>query len=208
MTRAIFAAPAVAALLAAALPAQADETFDLFQKYCADTNADPDKAVALADKAGWMPLPTAMLGKLQEQFHGRTAKARMHSTEAGMTLLMALDGTIPVRNLTGRFCVVMTFPPQNADFEKQVASYAAVPVEKTDDASFYAWKVEAGRHVPVNIKHETEIKSLIFSGGLNIVMTKRDAEAAGIIMMIPTSMDLPSHDARGKGAAKNPKTTP
>jgi len=183
----------LASLLAAvalfATAAQADETFDLFQKLCVDTQSEPDSAVTAADKLGWMALPQQLLDKLSTKMQLSDVKARMISSSSGMHFLLTMNGLAPIDLFQGRFCFLMTSPGSSVDFDKEVSSYVAVPAAQMRQTEFtvYLWKELDGQHIPIATDDAT-LRTEITKGDLRIVATRHDDEMAGIILVVPSML--------------------
>lgn len=203
--RPTIAAAALLFLLSSA-PACADETFDLFQRFCVDTGAHGDTALAAADKAGWMPMPQAMLEKLYTELGAKTAQARILSTTAGLHLLLTIDGSVPLKHLMGRFCFVATYPSTAAQFDQQVIDFVKVPPvpNRKDAFTIYAWKEDGESHVAVGFDDKSLLDAMTH-GNLRVLMTRRDDELAGLILMIPTGVDIQPPGAQGSPEATKPQ---
>lgn len=84
-----------AVLLAAGGSARAEESafFDAFHSICAAHPADPAAATAVADKAGWMTLNSAMVPvPSAPAFRLNSYQVRLHSDASTVLVLIAGDG--------------------------------------------------------------------------------------------------------------------
>lgn len=185
-----FAAALSLALIAGAETAKADQTFDLFQTLCVAPNAHMDQALATVDKMGWMPMPQAMLEKLDTELGVKNAQARIVSTAAGMHMLLSFEGDVPLKHLAGRFCFVATYPSDGVSFERQVSDLVKVPsiADAKSDFTIYAWKETPTGHVAVGFD-DKDLLDAMATSELHILMERRDKDLAGLILMIPTSVD-------------------
>ncbi len=178
-----------AQILLGAAPAYADKTLDLYRQFCEANEGDNIKAIAAADKAGWMPMPDVLLSKLGDALHSTGASGRILSTPDGLFMLLTSNGAITVKRITGKFCVAAALSVVPADFDRQVADFAGVPVTATLKEGFtvYAWRTEAGGRTPVTLDDDN-LKSFTAEGKLRFLMTKHDEKMSLVMMITPTGI--------------------
>jgi len=167
--------------------ARADEMFDAFRQMCVSTHADEAQAIAAADRAGWMPIPQAMLDKFPKGNFDQP-QGRMRSTNAGLSMLIVGSGKLPLpSDVKGRICAVASMPGDAAALEQQVSELAGVPKDKTTltgGQTLYVWREENGAHIQV-MRETPDLKSLVESGAVSFLMALSNEKRSMVMLVVP-----------------------
>jgi hypothetical protein len=177
-------AAAMAAVLCTSAKAQVG--VDEFQQFCMATRADRALALAAADKAGWMPIPKAMMDKFPAgEF--KDPDARMRSGKDAMLFLIVGHGkpmTMPGEDL--QICGVGAAPPSADGFNPAAVEISGV--EKFGDSSngLFFWREEAGKHIRLAV---TDVKAAVEAHNFNVIVT-HSTEKVAMIMFATQSQTL------------------
>ncbi len=179
-------AAALAATLAfGATPghAQASELFDMFQQICGVTHGDSAQALAVADKAGWMPIPDAMMASLSKTAPVENPQGRMRTNSASLMLLFVGLGDIPeAGGLKGGVCAIGSLPPQ-AGLNQEAASFAVVPKNEKLSAgrTGYIWREDNGSHIAI-ADEDAAIKADVEKGPVNFLVEEETDKLSILIL--------------------------
>ena len=174
------AIPVLAAVTLLSGAAQADETFDSFRNFCAAGRAAPASALALADAAGWSPVPPQFLSQMP-QFQG--ADGRVHQSANGTLVLITARGAQPVLGPV-RICAIGVVPASASNVAGQLQAFAGVPKQAAPDLpeGLYAWRDENGRHVSVD-RNGPDFRNQVASGAALVASTTTTPQMALILLM-------------------------
>jgi hypothetical protein len=148
----------VVVLFASATAAHAGGTFDNFRNICVETHADQARALAVADKQGWTPMPQTMIDSIPLGNALEQAAGRFRTSASGSYFLIVAKGHNP--NVTNALrvavCIVGAAPPDTSTMD-DAAKFAAVPgdpslCQQTETDTCYAWRDKDGVHEPLEVQ--------------------------------------------------------
>ena len=142
------ALPALAAIALSGDAARADESFDSFRSFCVASRGQSVSALALADAAGWAPVPAQSLAQLP-LFQGAEGRARQIA--GGVQLLLTARGNQPDLGVV-RICAIGVVPTGASDLAGQLQVFAGVPRQTAPSLpeGLYAWRDQNGLHASVD----------------------------------------------------------
>jgi hypothetical protein len=178
---------AVAALVAAGVPARAQDMFATFASMCIDTDADGAKALAIADSNHWMNLPQALLDKFPaNKMPGANPQGRLYTDKDGLLFVVTLSSDIPqLAGLHGNVCAMgaggNATPP---NILKQAADLAGVPSQPLKGMdNFYLWREENGVHISID-QNDPKFSELASKGVIKFLAVHQDAKMSMIMFGI------------------------
>ena len=174
------AIPVLAATALLSGAARADESFDSFRNFCVAGHGVAASALALADRAGWVPPPPQFLTQLP-QFQGADGRVRQAPgvTQVLITARANQPDLGPVR-----ICVIGVVPAGVSDLAGQLQAFAAVPKQAVPSLpeGMYVWRDENGRHVSVD-RNAPEFSAQISSGAALVATTTSMPQMTMILLM-------------------------
>lgn len=188
--RCVFASVFVAAVFAVganATDAKLPDIFLLSQTMCDETAADPGKALAIADAAGWEQVPQAMRSMLpQEKFEH--VQMRMLVSGSTRIFLMVADSDMEgAPSYRGLMCSITSLPGGIPDFEPRLSRYTAVPVQRAPTGKFvFTWNEQDGKHINIT-PAARNVGTLIARGTLRLVSAYDVGQVAVIMVVVPAA---------------------
>jgi hypothetical protein len=179
----------IAGTFAVLAPALADDATEAFRQMCLAPHADTAKALAEADRQGWMALPQSMLAEFQKsEFRG--TQGRIRSTGTGLYILILGSGhPADEVNVDMQLCGVAAVPGAPEEFEAQAAALSGVSKDThfSNDKSFYVWREENGKHIQITY-NEAGVTKQVLAGAVNFLVTYSDEKKMSIMMLaVPSS---------------------
>ncbi len=172
--------------------AYAGPSFDWFDKVCVASQADPAKALAIADAAGWMPVPQSLMAELSKKDEFRNVQGRMRSDASGLQLMIVGSGAFPIApNLVVPICGlgVMADPPESMAAEAE--TFAAVPDYKgngRNKGKMWIWHLDNGQHRPINYGlSDAENRELLAHGDVQLLVLFAGGKMNMLLLAAPTS---------------------
>lgn len=175
------AAIAVQIAMVASGAAAAAETFTEFKKFCLDTDAGRESALAQADADHWIPVdPSKVQLPLQDGFQIDKVDLRAKRGEAGQVKMLMIgkgQGT-PFPGVSTPTAMVMCglFERPAAPEQDTLAQWAGVPPIQTGAQTLYAFTLGQGGHerIPMTAEASAQeqlkiLKPLLDSGRIRVV---------------------------------------
>ncbi|GAA0577103.1 hypothetical protein [Rhizomicrobium electricum] len=173
-----------AALVFASAGARADTAFDAFKQICIESHADGDKALAIGDSLGWMPIPKAMLDQFPKgEF--KDPRGRLRTTDDEFIMLVVGHGAPLFSPDTEiRVCAVAVLPTRAEGFDKQAADLAGVEKDASFSKTAFIWREENGKHIKVD-RNSRDLKTYVANGNLNFLVTLGNAKISMVMLAVP-----------------------
>jgi hypothetical protein len=145
----LFGLALAAALGLGAAPAAADESFVLFKAMCLDTDADPARAQAVAEAAGWGEIPPERLQELADSTSAVGARGRIAATPNGILVLMTGLSSDSDAAFATEVCNIFGFQQTQAlDASADIEAWVGLPPQRVEGPSrMWTWEVRDGRNV-------------------------------------------------------------
>ena len=171
------------ALAVCAGQALAMTPFETLTRACVDTHGDRAKALAVADQAGWMAMPQALVDKLPKS-EFEEPQGRLFSTPSSMLMLIVARAHPPFASGVAVAVCALTAIPADPMFDKLAADLAGIPKDDNigKNAVYYAWREEDGRHQP--IKHVTADDPQLVAEGAFVLMEETNEKMSMVLLVV------------------------
>jgi hypothetical protein len=172
--------------------AYAGPSFDWFNKICVAAQADPAKALAIVDAAGWMPVPQSLMANFPKNDEFRDVQGRMRTDAGGMQLMIVGSGIFPIApNLVVPICGVAVIADPPESMAEDAEAFAAVPDYKGNGkhkGKMWIWQLDNGKHRPINYGlSDAENKELLAHGDVQLLVLFAEGKMNMLLLAAPTS---------------------